>query len=124
MIELFAVLCTFLEENWNKIDRWLCRHTHWCVRLWWHALWVRRDRSHPSIDSDYPALFDMICFRRRLLSVWINISRVRPIPNKEDRLKELLRLRNLEDRLYKKYTDLLVHRQNIARHRDENPMPF
>lgn len=124
MIKLFAVLCTFLEKSWDKIDYWLCIHLHWCVRLWWHALWVRRNESHPSLDSDYPALFDVICFRRRLLRVWINISRGRPIPTKEDRLKELLRLRNLEDRLYKKYTDSLVRRQYIARRRDENPMLF
>lgn len=121
MIKLFAVLCTFLGKKWDKTDRWFCTRLHWSLRLPWCALWVRQDEFHPSLDSDYCALFSIIRLRQKLLQQWLNVTRGRLIPSKEDFVVEELKIRELEDWLYKRYIDNLVRRGDIAHNRAETP---
>ncbi|OHA79724.1 MAG: hypothetical protein A2747_00230 [Candidatus Yonathbacteria bacterium RIFCSPHIGHO2_01_FULL_44_41] len=121
MIKLLAVLCTFLSKKWGATDRWLCINLHWSLRLSWCALWIRQDEFHPSLDSDYCALFSMIRLRQKLLRQWLNITRERLIPSKEDLVNEELRIREIEERLYKKYLDDLVRRKDLACKNTETP---
>lgn len=118
---LLAVFYTFLIQKCGACDRWLCVNLPWYIRIYWCSLWVRHDTSHPSLNSDLDALFYKIQFRRKLLKMWLNITRLRPTPSMEDAAKEFLRLKELGERLYVEYTSNLVQRQNAARGRTGTP---
>lgn len=118
---LLVVFYTFLLQKFGECDRWFCKHLPWYIRLSWCSLWIRQEGAHPSIDSDLDALFHKIQFRRKLLKMWLNLTRLRPSPNREDLAKEFLRLKELGERLYVEYTNKLVQRQTAARGRTETP---
>lgn len=114
MINLFALPCSFIFKKWEEIDWWLCINLHWTVRLWWHGLWIRHNKEHPSLIEDYPALLCVIFLRKKILRFWINFTRLRPLPTKEDSLVEERRVKKLEERLYREYQDKLLKRQNAV----------
>mgnify|MGYP001559595055 CR=1 FL=1 len=118
----FNLIYLFIAQKWDTSDRWLCRKLPWFLRLPWCSLWVRQDEFHPSLDSDGFGLLSKVMFLRKLLKMWLNITRLRPNPTKKDAAIESLMLLDLEKCLRDEYSLNLVCRREIAHQRDvKNP---
>lgn len=118
---LFGLIYLFVVQKWDAFDRWLCFKLPWPLRLSWCTLWVREDEFHPSLNSDGMGLLNKTTFLKKWHRLWMDITRLRPIPTKEDIAKENMRLKKFEDRMHTEYYENLVRRRVIAHRRTDTP---
>lgn len=116
---LFNLVCLFIVQKWAAFDRWLCWKLPWFIRLPWCALWVREDEFHPSLEIDVNGMLSKLAFRRTLLRLWMDITRLRPHAREPEIEDEHARLKNLSERLMSEYYASINQRRKIAHLRDE-----
>ncbi len=61
--------CEYLEQfRWFRmLDIDLCHARNIAFRIWWHGLWVRSSRVHPSTEFDCQILE---WYKKEFVSVW------------------------------------------------------
>ncbi|MCK9345178.1 MAG: hypothetical protein M0P64_03630 [Candidatus Pacebacteria bacterium] len=114
----------WVVQEWDQIDRALCTRTPWYFRLWWCALWVRKDILHPSFLPDTLAFEKLVNWERFKMRLKMNTRAafgIRETTAQKDATMD--KLNKLPRVLRKQYINELDTRRETARKRDPENRP-